>query len=41
LEDGPNVYSFTFTTAGTYNFYCANHGGPGGVLMSGRVIVEP
>jgi len=41
LADGPNVYSFTFTTAGTYDFYCANHGGPGGVLMSGTVIVEP
>lgn len=41
LADGPKEYSFTFTTAGTYAFYCANHGGPGGLLMSGTVIVEP
>ena len=41
LADGPKEYSFTFTTAGTYDFYCANHGGPDGVLMSGTVIVEP
>jgi plastocyanin len=41
LVDGPNDYSYTFTTAGTYDFYCANHGAPGGVEMSGRVIVEP
>jgi plastocyanin len=41
LEDGPNTHSFTFTTAGTYDFYCANHGGAGGFGMSGTVIVEP
>jgi plastocyanin len=40
LVDGPAEYSFTFNTPGTYNFFCANHGGPGGVLMSGTVIVE-
>jgi plastocyanin len=38
--DGPKEYSFTFTTAGTYAFHCSNHGGPGGVLMSGTVIVQ-
>ena len=41
LVDGPTEYSFTFTTAGTYDFYCNNHGFPGGVGMSGTVIVEP
>jgi plastocyanin len=41
LVDGPTEYSFTFTTAGTYDFFCANHGGPGGIGMSGTVIVEP
>jgi plastocyanin len=41
LADGPMEYSFTFTTAGTYDFFCANHGFPGGLGMSGTVIVEP
>jgi plastocyanin len=41
LVDGPNEYSFTFTTAGTYAYFCANHGGPGGFGMSGTVIVQP
>ncbi len=41
LSNGPKEYSFTFTAAGTYAFHCANHGGPGGVGMSGTVIVEP
>jgi plastocyanin len=41
LADGPTQYRFTFTTAGTYDFFCVNHGGPGGAGMSGTVIVEP
>jgi plastocyanin len=41
LANGPKEYSFTFTTAGTYDFYCANHGALGGIGMSGTVIVEP
>jgi plastocyanin len=41
LVDGPAEYSFTFTTAGTYDFYCGNHGGPAGFGMSGTVIVQP
>jgi plastocyanin len=41
LADGPEEYSFTFTTAGTYNYRCANHGTIGGGGMSGTVIVEP
>lgn len=38
---GPQEYSFTFTAAGTYAYYCGHHGGPGGFGMSGTVIVEP
>ena len=38
LVDGPDDYSFTFNTPGTYDFFCANHVGEG---MSGTVIVEP
>lgn len=38
-EDGK--FSFTFTQAGTYPYYCSFHGGPGGQGMSGQVIVEP
>jgi plastocyanin len=40
LADGPNTYSFTFNTPGTYRYYCANHGGPGGSLMSGTITVQ-
>lgn len=29
----------TFLTAGTYGFYCDNHGGPGGAGMAGTVTV--
>jgi plastocyanin len=39
--NGPTTYQFTFTTAGTYNYHCGVHGAPGGVGMSGTVIVEP
>jgi plastocyanin len=41
VANGPNTYSFTFNTAGTYNYYCVAHGGPGGAGMSGTVTVEP
>jgi predicted lipoprotein with Yx(FWY)xxD motif/plastocyanin len=35
-------FSFTFTEAGTYLYYCSFHGGgPGGQGMSGQVIVTP
>jgi plastocyanin len=34
------VFSVTFSTPGTYMYYCVPHGGPGGVGMSGVVIVE-
>jgi plastocyanin len=36
---GAWTYSFTFTTPGTYPYYCEVHGGPGGVGMSGVIIV--
>jgi plastocyanin len=29
----------TFLTPGTYDFFCVNHGGPGGVGMAGTVTV--
>jgi plastocyanin len=41
LANGPETYSYTFDTPGTYNFYCVAHGGPGGAGMSGTVTVEP
>lgn len=30
----------TFDQPGTYRYYCEQHGGPGGVGMSGTVVVE-
>ena len=41
LADGERIYTFTFSTAGTYRYHCANHGGPGGAGMSGTVTVGP
>jgi plastocyanin len=41
LSSGPKTYRYTFNTAGTYNYYCLAHGGPGGAGMSGTVTVEP
>ena len=41
LTDGEHTYAFTFTTPGTYRFYCANHGGLNGAGMSGTVTVAP
>jgi plastocyanin len=34
-------FFFTFTEVGEYPYYCAPHGGPGGVGMSGVIIVVP
>jgi len=39
LFDAPHTYSYTFTTPGTYRYYCSNHGSKGGVGMSGAVTV--
>lgn len=33
-------YSLTFTAKGEYTYYCAFHGGPGGVGMAGKIIVQ-
>jgi plastocyanin len=33
------TFSFTFTEAGTYSYYCSIHGGPGGQGISGVIIV--
>ncbi|MFL5402252.1 MAG: plastocyanin/azurin family copper-binding protein [Gemmatimonadales bacterium] len=40
LANSPHSYQFTFDTPGTYRYYCANHGGPGGLGMSGTVTVQ-
>lgn len=34
-------YTHTFTKPGTYPYYCALHGGPGGIGMAGSIIVDP
>jgi plastocyanin len=39
LADGQS-FSFTFANPGTYAYYCRFHGAPGGVGMSGTVIVQ-
>jgi plastocyanin len=36
---GGDTFEFTFTTAGTYAYYCRFHGGAGGQGMSGIVTV--
>ena len=33
------TFSYTFTLPGAYRYYCNFHGGPGGLGMSGRVVV--
>jgi plastocyanin len=35
----PWTDSFTFKKAGTFRYYCDEHGAPGGIEMSGRVVV--
>jgi len=39
LADGPHVYSYTFSTPGTYRYHCQAHGASGGAGMSGTVTV--
>ena len=34
------TYALTFTAKGEYTYYCALHGGKGGVGMSGKIIVQ-
>jgi plastocyanin len=40
VTDGPETHSFTFTVPGSYRYFCMTHGAPGGIGMSGRVIVQ-
>lgn len=37
----PRSHSFRFTSPGVHRYYCATHGGPGGVGMSGTITVLP
>ncbi len=39
LVDGPFTHTATFTEPGVYLYYCANHGAPNGIGMSGTVTV--
>ena len=34
------AFSFTFTKPGTFAYYCKYHGGPGGIGMSGTIVVQ-
>jgi plastocyanin len=40
LEGWPMWHVFRFPTPGVYRYYCAAHGGPGGVGMSGTITVQ-
>jgi plastocyanin len=40
LQEGPATYTHTFQEPGRYRYYCTEHGGPGGVGMSGEVLVQ-
>ena len=40
VTDGPHTYSFTFTEAGSFRYFCRTHGNVGGEGMSGRIIVN-
>jgi plastocyanin len=35
------TFSRMFMAAGTFPYFCSIHGGPGGVGMSGKVVVTP
>ncbi len=37
--ESSDAFSFTFTKAGTYAYFCKYHGGKGGVGMSGTIVV--
>lgn len=38
-DNAPWTYQRTFNTAGSFRYYCAPHGGPGGVGMAGIINV--
>lgn len=37
---GTWTFTQTFNISGTYLYYCAVHGGPGGIGMAGQVVVR-
>ena len=37
---GPRTFSYTFNEVGAFRYYCQIHGGPAGVGMAGRVVVQ-
>ena len=39
-DTGVWTYRHTFTSTGTFPYYCLPHGGPGGAGMAGSVIVQ-
>lgn len=40
LVNGPHTYQYTFNNPGTFRYFCANHGAPGGIGMSGIITVQ-
>ena len=40
LVDPGTAFSMSFDAPGAYMYYCQPHGGPGGVGMSGVVVVD-
>jgi plastocyanin len=40
FANGPHTYQYRFDNPGTFRYYCANHGGPGGFGMSGTITVQ-
>ncbi|HET6796161.1 MAG TPA: plastocyanin/azurin family copper-binding protein [Gemmatimonadales bacterium] len=40
LVNGPHTYQYTFNNRGTFRYFCANHGAPGGIGMSGTITVQ-
>jgi plastocyanin len=40
MEKG-DEFSFTFTQAGVFAYFCELHGNRGGIGMAGSVTVEP
>jgi len=41
ISSGPSTTTdFTFATAGSYGFFCGNHGTSDGQFMAGLIVVE-
>jgi plastocyanin len=40
LRNGPFEFTQTFNAAGTFRYFCSEHGTSGGGGMSGRVVVQ-